>query len=56
VQDASIAPGGCRILTRQGRVEAELETQLDHIVADLLPGAPAPASPGGHRPPQSMPS
>ena len=36
--DASIAPGGCRVLTRSGgEVDARIDTQLDRIVAELLP-------------------
>lgn len=37
VEDAEIAPGGCRISTRQGIVDADLGVQLDRIVHDLLP-------------------
>ena len=37
IEDASLSPGGCRIFTARGRVEADLEGQLDRIAADLLP-------------------
>ena len=37
--DPSIAPGGCRIFTARGQVDAELDGQLDRVVADLLPSA-----------------
>jgi flagellar assembly protein FliH len=39
VDDPAIAPGGCRIHTRGGKVEADLNAQLDRIVADLMPTA-----------------
>ena len=37
VEDAEIAPGGCRIVTCQGQINADLDVQLDRVVADLLP-------------------
>jgi flagellar biosynthesis/type III secretory pathway protein FliH len=37
VQDAAIAPGGSRISTCQGLVNADLDVQLDRVIADLLP-------------------
>jgi flagellar assembly protein FliH len=39
VEDAGITPGGCRIHTRGGKIDAGLGAQLDRIVADLMPGA-----------------
>lgn len=39
LEDETLAPGGCKILTGQGEVNADLQTQLDRIVADLLPAA-----------------
>lgn len=39
VEDASISPGGSRIVTCQGKVDADLDVQLDRVVADLLPQA-----------------
>ena len=38
VEDATILPGGCRISTCQGEIDADLGVQLDRVVADLLPG------------------
>lgn len=35
--DESIGLGGCRIGTKVGDIHAEMDTQLDRIVADLLP-------------------
>lgn len=35
--DESLAPGGCRIFTTQGQVDASLDEQIQRIVADLLP-------------------
>jgi flagellar assembly protein FliH len=37
VEDSNVSPGGCRICTAAGEVDAQLDTQLDRIVADLLP-------------------
>ena len=38
VDDPGISPGGCRVLTRGGgEVDARIETQLDRIVAELMP-------------------
>jgi len=45
VDDAAIAPGGCRIVTRHGEVDAEIDGQLDRVIGDLMPSAPVP-SPG----------
>ena len=43
VEDPLLAPGGCRIYTDGGEVDADLDGQLDRVVADLLP-APAAES------------
>jgi flagellar assembly protein FliH len=43
VGDESLSPGGCRLIAGSGMVDADLDTQLDRVVADLLPpdtGAP----------------
>ena len=37
VEDATIAPGGCKVFTTHGIVEADLDGQLDRIIAELLP-------------------
>jgi flagellar assembly protein FliH len=37
VDDPSISPGGCRVLTRQGEVDAQIDTQLDRVIAELMP-------------------
>jgi flagellar assembly protein FliH len=37
VVDDAIAPGGCRIFTRGGSIDADLQSQIDRIVTDLLP-------------------
>jgi flagellar assembly protein FliH len=37
VEDESITPGGCLIKTADGDVDAQLETQLEQIVAEILP-------------------
>lgn len=37
IEDPDLLPGGCRIFTTHGMVDADLNSQLDRIVADLLP-------------------
>ena len=37
VEDSSIAPGGARIFTSHGSIDGDLDAQLDHVIADLLP-------------------
>jgi flagellar assembly protein FliH len=37
VEDASLAPGGCRVFTAQGQIDGDLDEQLNRIVSDLLP-------------------
>jgi flagellar assembly protein FliH len=39
VEDATLAAGGCRVFTLHGRVDADLDGQLDRVVADLMPQA-----------------
>lgn len=36
IEDPSIAPGGARIFTRGGRVDADLDTQIDRIARELI--------------------
>jgi flagellar assembly protein FliH len=38
IDDQSIAPGGCRVFTSHGHVDADLKTQLDRVTMKLLPG------------------
>ena len=44
VDDPTLAPGGCRIFTRGGRVDADLDGQLDRVIAELLPTGDSSAS------------
>jgi flagellar assembly protein FliH len=37
VEDATITPGGARIFTAHGKIDGDLDAQLDHVIADLLP-------------------
>ena len=37
VEDESLAEGGCRVFTRGGSIDADLSTQLDRVIAELLP-------------------
>lgn len=37
VEDGSIAVGGCRVVTAQGGIDADLKSQLDRIASRLLP-------------------
>jgi flagellar assembly protein FliH len=37
VEDASLSLGGCRVFTDHGQIDADLESQLDRVVAGLMP-------------------
>jgi flagellar assembly protein FliH len=37
IEDASLQPGGCRVFSEHGQIDASIETQLDRIAAELLP-------------------
>jgi flagellar assembly protein FliH len=37
VDDPAIAPGGCRLHTRGGLIDADLDRQVDQIASELLP-------------------
>jgi flagellar assembly protein FliH len=37
IEDASVAAGGCRVMTEQGQIDATLDSQLDRIAMELLP-------------------
>lgn len=37
VDDPALAPGGCRVFTRHGSIDADLDAQLDRVVSELLP-------------------
>jgi len=37
MDDSSVSPGGARIFTRHGKIDADLDAQLDHVIAELLP-------------------
>ena len=37
IEDASIDPGGCRVFTENGQIDADLNGQLDRIAEELLP-------------------
>ncbi|HEV7300456.1 MAG TPA: FliH/SctL family protein [Tepidisphaeraceae bacterium] len=37
VDDPSLSPGGVRVFTRQGRVEADIDGQLERVINELLP-------------------
>jgi flagellar assembly protein FliH len=39
VDDPTIAPGGCRIRTRGGLIDADLDRQVDQIAKELLPNS-----------------
>jgi len=38
-EDAALHPGGCRIFTAQGQIDADLDAQLDRVAAELLPSS-----------------
>jgi flagellar assembly protein FliH len=37
IEDTTIAPGGCRVRTAGGDIDADLESQLDRIARELVP-------------------
>lgn len=41
VDDETLTPGGCRIRTRGGLIDADLNQQVDQIATELLPNSPA---------------
>jgi flagellar assembly protein FliH len=43
VEDDTLAPGGCRIFTAGGQIDADLDAQLNRIAADLVPDAEDPS-------------
>jgi flagellar assembly protein FliH len=44
VEDAAITPGGCRIYSGGGEVDADLELQLARIAEELVPAPPEPTA------------
>jgi flagellar assembly protein FliH len=50
IEDSTLEPGGCRVFTEQGQIDADLAGQLDRIAAELLPtpglANPCPLPPG----------
>ena len=45
IADESLAPGGCRIFTRHGQIDADLDVQLQRIAAELVPVRPEKSAP-----------
>jgi flagellar assembly protein FliH len=39
IDDPAMSPGGARVFTPHGEVNGDLDAQLDHMIAELLPGA-----------------
>jgi flagellar assembly protein FliH len=37
IDDPSVSVGGCKILTRNGEIDADIQRQLDRVIDDLLP-------------------
>lgn len=37
IEDATLTPGGCKVFTLGGEIDADLERQLDRIEAELMP-------------------
>jgi flagellar assembly protein FliH len=37
VDDDTLDPGGCRVFTRNGRIEADIAGQLDRVINEVLP-------------------
>lgn len=38
MSDVSLSPGGCRVRTASGTIDADLDVQINRIAAELLPG------------------
>jgi hypothetical protein len=60
VADEAVAPGGVKVLTRRGQVDATIQTQLDNVAEALLgartgpgPAAPEPAAGEGEYLPEA---
>jgi len=41
IEDPSLSVGGCRVFTQHGRIDADIDAQLDRVIADLLPDTDA---------------
>lgn len=39
VEDETVAMGGCRVMTAHGEIDADIDGQLDRVIAELLPAA-----------------
>ncbi len=37
IGDPNLQPGGCRLFTRDGQIDGDLDTQIDRLVNELLP-------------------
>lgn len=44
-EDQTVAPGGCRLFTRQGLIDADLQSQINRISEELLPQTTAATAP-----------
>lgn len=40
-EDATISPGGCRLTTARGLIDADLDAQFDRLAEQLFPSSPA---------------
>jgi len=47
LDDVSLAPGGCRIFTNAGEVDADLDQQIDRIASELVPAPHSDPLPEG---------
>jgi flagellar assembly protein FliH len=39
VPDESVEAGGCRLITNRGTVDAQIDSQLDRIISELMPAS-----------------
>jgi flagellar assembly protein FliH len=44
IEDPSLSPGGCRVFTEHGQINADLDAQLDRLAGELLPQPQSPES------------
>jgi|GEM_PF-893620 len=56
VEDAALTPGGCRLFTAAGSIDADLEAQLDRVIEQVLPVRPRQDSPPKENPAKENPA
>ena len=44
IEDGSLSPGGCRVFTEHGAIDADIASQLDRVIDNLIPPGPPEAA------------